>query len=152
MVTECLQSDIHIHCKSTGFKQQSDNTNEKEAWKWRSLCRSGGTQEEGTVCLYALWIQSDQKALCFMAQFPWPKDALAAEVCCQEAWKHWRKCCCALGPETSAHSMSLTVDVCELCVCQWLFQRLCSLLSVAVLLFRVWIQRTTLDWWFPAWK
>ena len=32
--------------------------------------------------------RSGEKTLCFMAQLPWAKDALAAEVGCQEA----RKC------------------------------------------------------------
>ena len=31
------------------------------------------------------WRDSGEKALCLMARFPWAKDALAAEVCCQEA-------------------------------------------------------------------
>lgn len=89
-----------------------------------------------------------------MAQFPWPKDAFAAEVCCQEALKLWRKGCCALGLETSPHSMSLVVDICKLCVCQWLLRRLYSQLSVVVLLFRVEEQTTThrLEWWCPAQK
>ena len=56
--------------------------------------------------------RSGEKTLCFMARLPWAKDALAAEVCCQEAWKPSRKYCCAPGTETSAPSVSLTVDAC----------------------------------------
>ena len=37
------------------------------------------------VFFTVVWGHSGEKALCFMAQFPWAKAALAAEVCCQEA-------------------------------------------------------------------